>query len=65
MTYRINRVRLTVEIYEPFCGVRNLVTEYAPGEDDAFAAAAVEKWREIELAPIVDVAGDASVGFLG
>lgn len=49
MTYRINSVRVTVEIYEPFCGVRTLAFDYAPSEGDPFAASAVEKWREVYL----------------
>jgi hypothetical protein len=51
MTYRINRVRIEVEIYEPFYGVRTLKIDYAPADGDPFAAAAVEQWRAIYLAP--------------
>lgn len=54
MTYRINRVRIDVEIYEPFHGVRTLTIDYPPPEGDAFAAAAVEQWRAIYLAPDPD-----------
>jgi hypothetical protein len=45
MTYRINRCRIELEIYEPLCGVRTLQVDYPPPEGDAFAAAAVDKWR--------------------
>jgi hypothetical protein len=55
MTYRINRVRIEVEIFEPFAGApRKLITDYVPAEGDAFAAAAVEQWRAIYLAPDPD-----------
>jgi hypothetical protein len=63
MTYRINRCRIELEIFEPLCGVRTLKVDYPPAEGDAFAAAAVEKWREVELAIVTD--GDSSVGFIG
>jgi hypothetical protein len=45
MPYRINSVRIVVEVFEPFCGVRTLDVTYAPAPDDPFAAAAIDVWR--------------------